>query len=239
MKQCMRYLLFSVSISLLCPLALADTATTLGVQASGQCLKKVAQDRGSIVVTTSVVADSPKEASAQATKAHERVKTEVGKLTLRDFQSETINYSIHQECRYENNKQVCKGFRANYETRFETSEIERIGEAISTAAERSTEQVSQLHTFVSPTKLKGERESCLEIAGRDAKSKALKLASGAGVQLGRLVALAEIPESLSISPHQPRIAYAVEAMTDTAGSPTIESKPIDVEVSVRATYAIE
>ncbi len=211
-----------------------------GIQASGQCLKKVAQDRGSIVVTTSLVATTPKEASERATKAHEGVRSEIAKLKLQDSQTETINYSINEECLYENNKRSCKGFRATYASRFETSEIVRIGEVIGVAGRSPSEEISQLHTFVSPARLKIERESCLEIASQDAAAKALKLARGAGVMLGRLTALAEQPEASYSHPYMPKTAYATEMAPDAlVTAPTIESKPVDLEVSVRATYAIE
>ncbi len=220
--------------------ALPQTDTGHGIQASGHCLKKVAQDRGSIVVTTSIVASTPKEASERATKAHERVRSEIAKLKFQDSQTETINYSINEECLYENRKRTCRGFRATYASRFETSEIARIGEAIGVAAQNSSEEVSQLQTFVSPSRLKVERESCLEVASQDAAAKALKLARGAGVKLGRLTALAEQPEAGNLSPYMPRVAYAMEASSDAEmTTPTIESKPVDLEVSVRATYAIE
>jgi uncharacterized protein YggE len=93
---------------------------------------------------------------------------------------------------------------------------------------------------VSPSKLKAERESCLEIASQDAAGKALRLATGAGVKRGRLIALAEVPETGNVSPYTPRMAYAMEMKSDAAqASPEIESKPIDLEVVVRATYTIE
>jgi uncharacterized protein YggE len=220
--------------------ALPSTDTGQGIQASGQCLKKVPQDRGSIVVTTSIVANTPKEASQQATKAHERVRSEIANLKLQDSQTETINYSINEECLYENNKRTCRGFRATYASRFETSEIARIGEAIGVAAQNSSAEVSQLQTFVSPSRLKAERESCLEIASQDAAAKALKLARGAGVKLGRLTALSEQPEAGNVSPYMPRVAYAMEASSSAKmAAPAIESQPVDLEVAVRATYAIE
>jgi uncharacterized protein YggE len=235
-------------VTLLCALIVVMTTAhaapltdgSLGIQASGQCLKKVSQDRGAIVVTTSIVASTPKDASERATKAHERVRSAIANLKLQDSQTETINYSINEECSYENNRRNCRGFRATYASRFETSEIARIGEAIGAAAQSSSEEVSQLQTFVSPTRLKAERESCLEVASQDAAAKALKLARGAGVKLGRLTALAEQPEAGNVSPYMPRVAYAMEASSDAEmATPAIESKPVDLEVSVRATYAIE
>jgi uncharacterized protein YggE len=218
--------------------ALTDNAPTGGIQASGQCLKKVAQDRGSVAISSSVVAASTKEASEQATKAHEKVKAEVAALRLKDPENETLNYSVNEECFYDNNKRTCKGFRATFTTRFETSEISRIGEIINVASNHSTEQISGLQTSVSPAKLKAEQESCLEVAARDAASKAQKLAAGAGVKVGKLMALNEQMQGESVTPMMPRVAYEALAANAASGGPAIDSKPIDLEVRVRATYAI-
>ncbi|MFO0204350.1 MAG: hypothetical protein ACK528_14625, partial [Alphaproteobacteria bacterium] len=82
-------------VTLLCALIVVMTTAhaapltdgSLGIQASGQCLKKVSQDRGAIVVTTSIVASTPKDASERATKAHERVRSASANLKLQDSQT--------------------------------------------------------------------------------------------------------------------------------------------------------
>jgi uncharacterized protein YggE len=192
-----------------------------------------------VVVTSSIVAATTKDASEQVTKAHERVKSQVASLKLKDAEMETLNYSIMEECHYDDNKRVCKGFRASYSTAFETSEISRIGEIIAIGAANSSEQVSQMQTFVSRAKLRSEQESCLEIAARDAASKVQKLAAGAGIKVGRLLSVIEQTDGDTNRPVMSRVAYEALGASAVSSVPSIDSKPIDLEVRVRATYAVE
>ena len=209
-----------------------------GIQVVGECLKKVAQDRGSVVVSTSIAAATPQEASEQTTQSHEKVRTQVMGLRLKDAASETINYSVMQECTYDQGKRHCQGYRAVYSTRFETSEIARLGEVISVAAKHPMQEVSQLETFVSPTKLKSERESCLEVATRDALSKAQTLARGANVTLGPLRFLAEVNDMGMRPPVLGRSTMALAQSEAAISVPAVEAKPVDLRVTVSATYDI-
>lgn len=242
----MKKLIFLLCALLMTSLSFADIpkapspSMAAGIQVSGECLKKVTQDRGSVVISTNIVATAPREASALATQAHERVKADVLKLQLKDAALETVNYTVIQDCSYDQGKRVCRGYRASYATRFETSEIGRLGEVIATATKNSTQEVSDLQTFVSPAKLKAERESCLEIATRDAQSKARTLAQGAQVTLGKLRFLGEVGE---MGHHMSMVSRSTLAMaTETEAAmiaPTVESKPVDLRVAVSAVFDIE
>jgi uncharacterized protein YggE len=103
------------------------------------------------------------------------------------------------------------------------------------------EEVSSLQTFASPELLKRSRESCLEKAAKDSAAKAQKLAAGAGVKLGQVVALDESGGEQQPTPFRMR-AFAPEmaAMSNAdSGTPSIDSRPIDLQVRITATYAIE
>lgn len=214
----------------------ATSSEPPSIQVSGECLKKVAQDRGSITVTTSIVASTPQEASQQATQSHERIKEELKKLKLSDAALETVNYSVTQECSYDQGKRMCQGYRATYATRFETSEIGRIGEVISLATKSPSREVSDLQTFVSPAKLKSERATCLEVATADAHSKALSLARGAQVTLGDLRFLGESGDAGHPIPIMSRSTLALAHSDAAVAAPSVETKPIDLRVTVLARY---
>lgn len=224
--------------------ATAEPTSPAGIQASGQCVKKVAHDRGSIVVSSSSVAPRSSEAAERTNKAHERVKREVAALGLKDAESETITYTVDEECTYENGKRSCRGYKATFATRFETSEIGRIGDIIDIASKSSSEQISELNTFVSPTTVRNVQESCLEIASKNAARKAEKLAAGAGVKLGKLLSLTEI--SSPTIPGGPPVIQRYGLLRErgapemaAASAPEITSKPTEIEVLVRATYGVE
>ena len=224
------------------PWGLADAQSSdsrpNGISVLGECITKVAQDRGSVTVASAVVAKSPKDASEQAVRAHEAIRAEVRKLNLRDGVAETAGYTVTEECSYPDGRKVCSGYRARLATRFETSEIGRIGEVIAVASKLGSEEVSDLHTLVSPQLMQREREGCLEQATRNALAKAQKIAQGGGVKLGRLLS---VSESGAVEPPIvpfPR-AVAMEGMMVKSAAPSIEAKPEDVRVVVSAVYAID
>lgn len=218
-----------------------DVVSPRGIVVSGECLTKVVQDRGSVVIGSTIVAKSTKEASERAIKAHESLKTRVIGLKLKDFISETAEYSVNQECSYDQGKRRCEGFRARLATRFETSEIGRIGDIIAISSELGSEEVSDLSTFASPETLKSAREGCLEVAMKNAASKAQILAKGAGVLLGKLQLVQEVSSHGGPRPFPlARRAFEAEAMSDTASAaPSIDARPLDLKIEITAQYGIE
>lgn len=218
-----------------------DLSGSKGIVVSGECLTKVIQDRGSVVIGSTIVAKSTKEASERVIKAHESLKVRVLALKLRDFNSETAEYSVNQECSYEQGKRQCEGFRARLTTRFETSEIGRIGEIITISSELGSEEVSDLSTFASPDTLKRAREGCLEVAMKNAASKAQILAKGAGVLLGKLQLVQEVSSHEGVRPFPlARRAFEAAAMSDTApAAPSIDARPLDLKIEITAQYAID
>lgn len=212
-----------------------------GIVVSGECLTKVVQDRGSVVIGSTVVAKSTKDASERAISAHETLKARVKGLMLQDFSAETAEYSVDQECSYDQGRRRCEGFRARLATRFETSEIGRIGDIIAISSQLGSDEVSGLATFAAPETLKKAREACLEVAMKNAASKAHILAKGAGVTLGklRLVREGDINDR-EFPPPVARRALEAAAMSDMAAAvPSVDARPLDLRVTVTAQYQID
>jgi len=210
------------------------------ISVTGECLARVAQDRGAVTVTSSVVAKTPQEASSKTIAAHEAIKKEVKGLSLRDASTETVVYSVFEECSYDGSRRSCTGFRARLASRFETSEIARIGEVIGVASRLGAEEVSNLQTLVSPELMKREREGCLEQATRNAASKAAKLAAGAGVSLGRVRSIEEGVASGEGWPVAREFApRALAAVANAAPEASVEAKPVDISVTVSVVYDID
>jgi uncharacterized protein YggE len=83
------------------------------ISVTGECLTRVAQDRGAVTVTSSIVAKTPQEASSKTIASHEAIKSEVKRLSLRDASAETVVYSVFEECAYDGSRRSCTGFRAH------------------------------------------------------------------------------------------------------------------------------
>lgn len=210
-----------------------------GIVVSGECLTKVTPDRGSVTLGSSVIAATSREASERATKAHESIKKTVKDLALPDFLVETAEYSVQEECTYSDGRRRCQGYRARVATRFETSDIARVGDIIAAGSGSSVEEVSGLSVFPSPNSLKSAREACLEVAMKNASSKAHKLATGAGVTLGKLLSVVEAGTG-SPAPYPVAAgARAFESAAMSDSSPSIDAKPLDLRVEITAQYALD
>jgi uncharacterized protein YggE len=208
------------------------------ITTTGECIAKVAHDRGAITITSTATAASAQQASTAAIAAHVTLKNAVKNLRLKDFYAESVEYSVHQDCSYNKGKRTCSGFNARMGTRFETSEIDRLGDVIRVSSDKSAEESSRLETFASPQSIQRARENCLEQAMRNATDKAKRIARGADVQLGKLLYVKENPSSSEATP-SPIARRGLMEMTATAAkSPTIEAKPLEIYITVTGDYEI-
>ena len=136
----------------------------------------------------------------------------------------------------------CSGFRAHISTSFETADLSRVGEIIDAASSAGASEISNLYLSVSQTKLKETRENCLDIAVKNSAQKAQVIANAAGIKVGKLLSVNEEGggQSYPIHPRALRSEY-MEAATLSSGnasSQMIESKPVEVRMSISAVYAI-
>lgn len=215
----------------------ADTPPP-SISVTGECLKQIPRDRGATIISSSVVAPTAREASQKAIQQHEKIKDDIKAKNLADIVTSTVEYSVSQECDYtKSTGRTCTGYRSTISTRFETPHIQDLEEVITISSNNGAENVSQLETFVAPATMKTERESCLDSATKNARSKAEKIASGAGVTLGNPLSINETSENQE---YMPRFAQsrAVGAEAKSVAF-SIASSPFDLKVSVSATYAIK
>lgn len=230
----------SISLLALAPLSptFADEQRT-GIAVTGECLKTIQRDRGAVTISSSVVAPTAKESSKKAIEAHEKIKAEVQALKLPELTNATSGYSVNQECSYNSKSgRECTGYRTTLSTRFETSNFTGLEDIIGIASKLGAEEVSQLEAFVSPSVLKAEQENCLEVATKNAQSKAQKIATGAAVTLGKLISVTEGDEGMD---QHPRRAFAMGAATaeKSSAGPSIDAQPYDLRVAVSAVYGIQ
>jgi uncharacterized protein YggE len=215
-----------------------------GISVLGECLTTVAQDRGSVSVSSIFPAPSTQRAAEGARQKHDLIKQRIRALNLPDFSAETGNFSISEDCTQRPlEERKCSGFRAYISTSFETSDLSRVGEIIDAASAAGASEISNLYLFVSQAKLKETREKCLEVAVKNSAQKAQVIADAAGVKLGKILSVDEEGGGRS-GPIHPRALRSefMEAATLSRGNSTpqlIDSKPLEVNMSVSAVYGIE
>jgi uncharacterized protein YggE len=217
----------------------ASDLTPHSITTTGQCITRVPQDRARISVGSSHNASDPNAAARQAVSDHEEIKAAVKALNLKGLTTQTEVYSVRQDCVYDSDgKRRCSGYVATVSTSFESADISRMGEIIALASKMRAKEVSNLATFAAPESLQRYREECLEVAIRNAASKAARLAKGAGVSLNGPLAITESPTA---DAQPPFIPFASKMMASEAAgigdAASIEARPIELNVTVSATFA--
>lgn len=220
------------------------TANPRGIIATGTCIKKISQDRGTVTLTTTVLAPTATESSQAATKESEKLRAALVALNLENATIDSTGFSVYEERDYHDKKTISRGFRTRIGLSIETSNIARLGEAIAAAAKLGVKEVDNLSTFVSPQKMKAEYESCLEVATGNARDKADKLAKGAGVKLGKVLMIEEGNRQQAASDYT-RYAKSMNVMAMAAApeadapAPTVTSKSEDLTVSANVRFAVD
>lgn len=206
-----------------------------GITVTGSCNRSVKPDRASIVLTVEETGKTVKQASTKATKRYKKLRGRVAQLKLAKAQIATTEYSVEpiREWDEKTKKYIDKGFKARAGLKVSSQDMKKLERTIGIATKLGVQDVGRLQIYVSPAKIRKEREKCLRMAAKNARNKALKLASSLKVNLGKLKNLVEVEGTQAVT--VPR-----RAKMDLAGS---ASAPIDVgvqdvKVQVRASFGV-
>ncbi|MCC7460307.1 MAG: SIMPL domain-containing protein [Proteobacteria bacterium] len=221
----------------------ADALAPRQVTVSGECTHVVSPDRGSITLTVEFQNMDLSKATKQAADSYERLVDSIKKLRLDNFNLRTSEYSVNEIRRWENNKEVMKGYQARMGVWVSTSEISKIGEIIAIASKEKVKDVNSLQTYLSDEKQLQEEMSCLSEAAKNARSKAEKLASALGAKIGDVLMMNETGKSLPQWPRPMMMQknFAVRAMAmDTAESaPSVEAGQQNLSLSVQVAFGLK
>lgn len=206
------------------------------VSVTGRCQKEVQPDRVSLTMGARYTEKDAGTASKKASATYESLRTEVKKLNLKDLKMQTANYSVTPEYDYSTPKRVFKGYTATIGLEIETSEIPRISELFALTSKLGLQDVSGLSTSLSTGLSKTERDSCLEVAVKEAKVKAEKMSAAANLKLGDLISLNETAPTVSYDGAPEMKSMAMRG--DAGGSAGFEVKPILVDITIYAKFAL-
>jgi uncharacterized protein YggE len=217
--------------------ALASETRTLVV--SGECQRRVAQDRVAITLSAEFLETTPTLASSKTTQVYNQLRDKIKKLNLKDAEYSTSEYSLNEDFEWIKNVQKSKGFRARQSLTVETADLGKIGEALKVAQELGIKRISGLSTFVSQELLKTEREACLEEAFKNAKSKAERLAKASNSKVGPVLEMNEIaPQSTEFPSSRFKRMEMVSADMQSGAAPSIDSKSEMIQTSLKLIFQI-
>lgn len=227
--------------------SLATASVTRQISVSGQCLKNVFPNRGSITITPTALEKSSQGALKKVSDQYEALRTQIKALDLKDIEMQTTEYTVKEEQVWNGkiNKYEKKGYRAKFGISLSTSELARIGEVVTIATKLNIEDVGSLQTYLSAELAKSTHESCLQEAIRNAKEKADKMVMAAGARAGKVISINE--NAKSQRPDYLEESYMLSEQADVSRSskeakPTVlgmEAKPVQISVSVSAVFSIQ
>jgi uncharacterized protein YggE len=233
-------MLFSVSSAMAEVPQLVINPSVRSVSVSGSCLRSVPPDRGSITVTSQQQDLDLQKASKRATEGYEKLRQAVLKLKLKDAELRTNEYDLQEVHEWQKDRNVSKGFRARMGLTVITSETTRLGEIITIASQLGMTDVSRLQTFLSPEKQKVERETCLEEAVKNARSKAEAIGKAANAKVGKVLHVIEgAPTANEVQPMFDMAMANEPSARKSQAPPSVEASTIKISVDVSAAFALD
>ncbi|MEZ4845516.1 MAG: SIMPL domain-containing protein [Bdellovibrionota bacterium] len=221
----------------------AETPAPRQVMVSGECNHVVSPDRGSITLTVEFQNMDLSKATKEAAESYERVTSAIKKLNLKNFNLRTSEYSVNEIRRWENNKEVMKGYQARMGVWVSTSDIQRIGEIIAIASREKVKDVNSLQTYLSDEKQLQEEVACLEDAAKNARMKAEKLSAALGARLGDVLMMNETGKSLPQWPRpmmmQKNFAMRGMAMDTAESAPSVEAGQQNLSLTVQVAFGLK
>lgn len=208
------------------------------VSVSGECIKNVSPDRGTVTLVAQFTEKTSTVASRKAMETYEKIRNAVQRMNLKDLELQTSEYSVQEVFDYVNGNRVSRGTQAALGLQVVTSEISRLGDVAALSSQHQINRVESLSTFLSPEKTKETREACLVEAVQNAKAKAEKMANSLSAKLGEVQLIDENPQTAP-TPRWANMMSAKSAESDSARiAPRIESKPETINVNVLVKFAL-
>jgi uncharacterized protein len=207
---------------------------------SGECLHKVAQDRGAVTLVAETLDISASTAANKSTEIYNKFRDKIKKMNLKDAEFETTESSLNEDFDYTQKGRTSKGFRSRQGLRIETSDISKLGEVMKIGTDAGVKNISGIQMFVSAEALKNERESCLEEAFKNAKAKAERLTKASGSKLGPVLEMSEAGTQPRRQPTPMMMSARAEMKTMSDSAPQeIDSRQEHVQVSLAVSFSLQ
>lgn len=213
------------------------------ISVSGMAERKVTPDEAHLNVNVGATAAKVETAKAEHDKKLRTVMDIAKKAAIDEAQMKTLNSSIQPQYRYENNKQIFKGYRVQTSLDITVKKVEVIGDLMeklsSAGLETSDSQewgslLNVSYTVANPDKV---RDDMLADAIKNARSKADNMASAAGGSVGRVIQINEGSAPSFNFPPMPMMARGkVMAMAASDGAapmaPPVGEQVVNAQVNV-------
>lgn len=221
--------------------ALAQTAETPRVTATGTCVAETVPDRARLSVAVTRQGPDVAKVSADATAAFNAFRRAVDDLRLPDAVLAGSGLSVQRVVETgPNQRPVFRGYSASAGLQIESSDPARLAEVVPLAAGSRIDDVGEIELSVSDGQRRAAELGCLPKASADARARAAALAEGIGMALGPALMIADPRQGLP----PPRPYAAAPAMMRMAAPapappPDVPTGVQRIEVLTTVTFGLQ
>jgi uncharacterized protein YggE len=200
----------------------------------GEAVVKQAPDRAWVMIAAESRARTAQEAQRLNADAMTAVVEKIKASGIAADAIQTTGYNLQPEFDYANGKQTLRGYVSRNQVQVRVDALAKTGEVIAAAVATGATSVSGVR-FDLKDRDTVEREA-LRLAVRDARRRADAAASGASVQIDRVIRIEEQRE-VDIHPPMPMGMAMMKAEAGPAAVP-LEAGEIEVRARVMMTVSI-
>lgn len=202
---------------------------------SGEGVVKQAPDRAWVTIAAESRGRTAQEAQRQNTDAMTAVTDRIKAAGIAADAIQTTGYNLQPEFDYANGKQTLRGYVARNQVQVRVDALPKVGEVITAAVGTGATNVSGVR-FDLKDRDTAERQA-LQLAVRDARRRADAAASGANVQIDRVIRIEEQREPIDIG--RPIPMGMAMMKSEAAQAVPIEAGEIEIRARVTLTASIK
>jgi hypothetical protein len=200
---------------------------------NGEGVVKQAPDRAWVTIAAESRGRTAQEAQRLNTDAMTAVNDRIKAAGIAADAIQTTGYNLQPEFDYANGKQTLRGYVARNQVQVRVDALPKVGEVISAAVGTGATNVSGVR-FDLKDRDTAERQA-LQLAVRDARRRADAAASGASVQIDRVI---RIEEQRELDIGRPIPMGMAMMKSDAAQAVPIEAGEIEIRARVTLTASI-
>lgn len=207
------------------------------ISVSGSSQLKAAPDEAVVMLRVETNGTTPREAQDKNSAAMTAAMAALRRAGVSEDQMQTTNYNLvpNTYWDYKNQQQVTSGYKAMHTLQLKTKDLKRVGEYAQIAVDAGATGVDSVSFSLSKASERDAKDAALRDATQDARQKAMALADGLDVRLGK-VSSVSINE-YNIVPYY-RGAEAMMAKADMGPAPPIAPQEVDVSANVQVVFEI-
>ncbi len=205
------------------------------ISVTGEGNVKVVPDEGFIDVAVMVEKTSTQEAVDENSRISKQVTDAIEKIDASNLKLQTVSYDLSPLYDYSQENQPPKiyAYRATTIIEARTTDLNKIGQIISTATEAGATSISSIGFDLTELTKISAKNDALAKAARDAENKADAIAGAMGLKIEKVLFISEG----STSYPGPVLASASEKKgADMVMSPVVFPQEMEISSSVSVTY---